>query len=78
MGKPVGEQAAALAKRLRAELELYPAGRRFLSHGEIRKRFGANLRVVMAALELLRAEGRWSCANGSAPSAAFPRGSASR
>ena len=57
MGKPVGEQAAALAKRLRAELERYPAGRRFLSHGEIRKRFGANLRVVMAALELLRAEG---------------------
>lgn len=57
MGKPVAEQARALAKQLREELELYPAGRRFLSHGEIRRRFGVNLRVIMAALEILRAEG---------------------
>lgn len=43
--------------RLREELELYPTGHRFLSHGEIRKRFGANQRVIMAALEILREEG---------------------
>ncbi len=50
MGKPVKEQA----RRLAALLREFPPSGVFLSYCDIGKRFGVNLHVIMAVLELLQ------------------------